>query len=120
MVAMSSKKLVILMNNIISNFLSLRITNSRYGDRVRDQFTDFMQNEIELHQETFFFFKAETNLGSFILFWNKDRKIPRIIWRSIHIILTLSHGQLSIERRFREQDHIMKDNQCIQSLQKTI
>ena len=31
------------MNNI-SNLISLRIINARYGDRVRDQFTGFMQN----------------------------------------------------------------------------
>ena len=59
------------MNNI-SNLISLRIINARYGDKVRDQFTSFMQNEVELHQEKFYFFKTETKLVSFILFLNKD------------------------------------------------
>ena len=49
MVTMSSKKLGILANNIISYLLSLRIINTRYGDRVTDQFTDFMRNKVKLH-----------------------------------------------------------------------
>ena len=56
MVAMSSKKLSILMNNIISHLLSLKIINVTYSDIVRDQFTDFMKIEVKLHKGKFLSF----------------------------------------------------------------
>ena len=59
--------------------------NTRHKDRVGDQSIDLMQREVKLHKEHFVISQKQGQTWTVpFSFWNKDRKIPRMIWHSIH------------------------------------
>ena len=100
------------MHNIISYLLSLNLINAKYGDKVRDQFSDFLQNEVNLHKEKFLSFnKFKDQLDHFFFHGSIGmEKYPELSGIA-QIIFTLSHDQASVERGFSERDVITKDNQ---------
>ena len=99
-------------HNIISYFLSLNLINAKYGYKVRDQFSDFLENELNLHKEKFLCFnKFEDRLDHFFFHGSIGmEKYPELSGIA-QIIFTLSHGQASVERGFSERNVITKDNQ---------
>ena len=82
------------MNNIISHLLSLRIINARCGDSMRGHFTDLIQNQVKLHREKILSFRKSRDELDQPYFHSRIEidKYPQFSG-TVHIILTLSHGQ---------------------------
>ena len=100
------------MHNIISYLLSLNLINAKYDSKVRGQFSDFLQNEVNIHKEKFLCFNKFKDRFDHFFFHGSIRmeKFPELSGLA-QIIFTLSHGQASMERGFSERDVITKDNQ---------
>ena len=117
MVTLSLNTCTTLMHNIICYLISLKVITTKYGDMVRNQFSDFMQYDVKLKREKVLCFNKFADWLDHFLFHGEIglEKYPELAGVA-NIILTLSHGKASVARGFSERNIIIKDNQSTKSM----
>ena len=101
---------------ILNHFLSLKFINLICADKAQMQFSQFIETEVKLNQD------------KFINFNKKDKRLDHFYFRKIKlskydefafilkVILTLSHGQASIERGFSQNNACIANNMKEESM----
>ena len=104
------------MHNIICYLISLKVITTKYGDRVRNQFSDFMQNDVvKLMRENVLCFNKFVDRLDHFLFHDEIglEKYPELAGVAI---LTLSYVKASVERGFIERNTSIKANQSTKTM----
>ena len=106
----SKQKLIDRLKILLGEFMSLSILTSLHCDAVLSQFNNFVENEVkELKTDSFKFHPKNDRLDDFYFqhpFVNNYKDLSFIL----RVVLTLSHGQASVERGFSFNNFSVKTN----------
>ena len=95
---------------------NLNLLTFSKADRACIQYCNFIDNDMQLIQESAKLFKCgESHIDYFFQKVKKDIKYPDML-TSLVLIVTLSHGQADVEKGFNNNSLVVKDNLKIDSI----
>ena len=96
--------------------MKLKISTSVQCDKITKQFTDFTDSQLKLYAEKFRCFDSSTKDLDGFYFSDIDLQGFKELSFLVEIILTLSHGQASVERSFGVNNTVINVNMSKDSI----
>lgn len=94
---------------LLSQFLELNILSSKDCDEATSEFKSFYDKEVVKFKDTLLEFSKEERLDE-LYFDTLGISKYKIVSSVVALILTLSHGQASVERGFSQNNNLVKTN----------
>jgi hypothetical protein len=105
------------LKNILNHFISLKVITPVYCDNVLSQFNKFLTIDMKLNKNIFTKFdRSLQRLDTF--YFQKPVNVIQYANLAfvVEVIMTLSHGQASVERGFSQRNAMLKDNMKTDSM----
>ena len=109
---------VLLFGNLVDILFEHKRLTSFEGDEAKDQYKDFMAVVVHGHADVFRTFNHKTTrLDTFLYpFLGGDKSKYKLLWKVSLFIMTLSHGQATIERGFNVNKEVLVENLAKESI----
>ena len=101
-----------LLKSLVHKIVSSKIITFSRGDKALSQYKDLFEKDMTEEKEKFLKFDRKEGHRLDLFFFHDIRigdKYPELA-AILKIILTLSHGQASVERGFNDNNIVLKDN----------
>lgn len=116
MVNSSHEQLQSMIKSLLGHFLKLKLIAANFADNVMIQHNDLLRHELKLYNDKFIGFdKKKDRLDNFFFNVIGIQKYEQLAF-VVKVILTLSHGQASVERGFSINKSVLEVNMKAESI----
>ena len=103
------------MKSILNHLINLQEVAPVFSDKALSQFTDFL-TESKVYQDVFIEFNSESGRLDDFYFKKYDINRYKELAADVKVLLTLSHGQASVEQGFCENTTVLAQNTRVESI----